>query len=367
VAGGGRIPAAVFDRYERLFSRFGLAGLDWGDISRVLGSLEVVTDWSGWHRRWSELGHEYAERAVTAFAAHHVETGRMCTRKAAACHHFAEFMLFDHPAAKHESRLLVTEVFERGRPHLREQVHPITVPYAGFDLPGYLMTPQGNGPWPCVVLVNGLDSAKEVELHAFARAFLARGLAAVVFDGPGQGAYIGEVPPVVDFENVVAAVLAHTTGRPEVDADRVAIFGVSFGGYLATRAAALVPGFRACVNLSGGFDLDHFAGIPERVRHNFRFVFRQPDDEAMRDFASKWLTLRAVPPLRTPLLLVHGDLDTTFPLPSAERIMDWAVGPAQLIRYTGESHIPSNFYPHFIPELADWLSEHLIGPPVVSR
>ncbi|GAA3827731.1 hypothetical protein GCM10022403_071150 [Streptomyces coacervatus] len=359
---GNGISAATFENCELFFSRLGLASLDWGDITMVLKDLRKEStheDWTDWHRRWSALGVHYEQRASEALAAGHLETFRTANRKAAACHHYAEFFYFADARTKTDSRDRVTEIFERGIPHLRETVTPLDVTCDGLAVPGYLMRPPGEGPWPTVVLVNGLDSAKEVELYAFAREFIARGMAAVVFDGPGQGVHIGRTPMAVDFESVVAAVLAEAVRREEVDADRVGIFGVSFGGYLAARAAAQVPGFKACVNLSGGYDFDNYRDVNVMVREDFRFVFDQADDDAMEELARTSLNLRDVPPLTIPLLAIHGELDTIIPIESCERMLEWAAGETELIRYPGERHVATNYFGDFIPRFCDWMYDHL--------
>ncbi|MGH4025964.1 MAG: alpha/beta fold hydrolase [Pseudonocardiaceae bacterium] len=356
------ISPETFVNCELFFSRLGLASLDWGDITMVLKDLKKEStheDWADWHRRWSGLGEHYEQRAAHAFAAGFHETGRFTIRRAAACHHFAEFFYFDDPAAKDASRVRVTEVFERGIPYLHEVVQPLSIQHDGLDLPGYLITPPGEGPWPCVVLVNGLDSAKEVELYAFAREFLARGMCAVVFDGPGQGLLTGRTPMVADFERVVGAVLEVARRQPAVDPVRIGIFGVSFGGYLAARSAATVPGIRACVNLSGGFDHDNYRQINTMVRTDFRFVFDAADDDAMEQICRESLHLRDTPRLQVPLLAIHGELDSIIPMESCERMLDWAAGEKELIRYPGERHVATNYFGDFIPRFCDWMAQRL--------
>lgn len=356
------ISATTFENCELFFSRLGLATLDWGDITMVLKDLKKKStheDWEDWHRRWSAQGSHYEQRAEVAFAAGLFETGRFTIRRAAACHHFAEFFYFDEPDLKIASRARVTEVFERGIPYLQEVVQPLTIPFEGQDLPGYLITPQGEGPWPCVVLINGLDSAKEVELYAFARDFLARGMCAVVFDGPGQGELLGKTPMVVDFEQVVAAVVDLARLQPSVDAERIGLFGVSFGGYLAARAAATIPGIRACVNLSGGFDHDNYRDINSMVRTDFRFVFDVADDDAMERICRESLHLRGIPSLQVPLLAIHGELDSIIPLESCQRMLDWAASETELILYPGERHVATNYFGDFIPRFCDWMAQRL--------
>ena len=356
------ISPETFETCELFFSRLFLGGLDWGDVTIVLKDLHkksTHTDWADWHRRWSALGVHHEQRGAESLGAGLIETARVSYRKAAACHHYAEFFYFDDIPAKHASRDRVTALFEHVMPYLPEVVRPLHGRCGGADIPGYLMTPRGAGPWPGVLLVNGLDSAKEVEMYAFAREFIARGMAVVVFDGPGQGVQTGRVPMVVDFERVVAAVLAEAVAQPEVDGSWMGIFGVSFGGYLAARAAACVPGFRACINLSGGFDHDSFASINSMVREDFRLVFGISDDAAMNLLARTSLNLRDMPPLRVPLLAIHGELDSIIPIESCERMLDWAAGEAELIRYPGERHVATNYFGDFIPRFCDWMAVRL--------
>lgn len=356
------VSATTFATCELFISRLGLGGLDWGDVVMVLRDLKKKNtheDWADWHRRWFALGRHYEERAVQAFTSGRLETGRFAIRRAVACYHFAEFFYFDAPEVKNATRARVTAAFEYGRPYLREHVRALSFRYRGMLLPGYFMAPAATGRWPCVILVNGLDSAKEVELYAFARAFLARGMSAVVFDGPGQGVLAGHVPMVVDFENVVAAVLEEVARQPDVDAGRLGLFGVSFGGYLAPRAAALNPAIRACISLSGGFDHDGYQDLNVSVRKDFRFVFGVPDDEAMDELCRTSLNLRAVPGLRVPLLSVHPEQDKVIPFESCLRLMDWAAGEKELLRYPGQRHVAPERFSDYIPRFSDWMAERL--------
>jgi dienelactone hydrolase/ribosome-associated toxin RatA of RatAB toxin-antitoxin module len=290
LASTSKVSPTTYEVCELFFSRLGLCGLDWGDISMVAKDLKKDStheDWDDWHRRWSALGRDYERRAEQAFDDGRVETGRLAIGRAAASYHFAEFFYFDEPELKNATRAKVTAAFERGLPYRRYATRPLRIPYQDLQLPGYLMTPAGEGPWPCVILINGLDSAKEVELQAFAEAFLARGMAAVVFDGPGQGELCGHTPMVLDFENVVAEVLRTLGELSEVDSERIGMAGVSFGGYLAPRAAASLPQVRACVSLSGGFDHDSYEDLNVMVQKDFKFVFGVDSDEEMAELSRK--------------------------------------------------------------------------------
>jgi pimeloyl-ACP methyl ester carboxylesterase len=102
-----------------------------------------------------------------------------------------------------------------------------------------------------------------------------RGYTCIVFDGPGQGAARIEHGLVFrpDWEAVVGPVVDYALTRPEVDPARVALMGISFGGYLAPRAASGEPRLAACIADPGEFSL-----FEEFKRRLPPFVARQLPD-----------------------------------------------------------------------------------------
>ena len=75
----------------------------------------------------------------------------------------------------------------------------------------------------------GLDSTKE-ETDAYEAPFLARGIATLVFEGPGQGEAQYDFPIRGDYEVPVKAVLDYIGTRRDLDAARIGMWGVSLGG-----------------------------------------------------------------------------------------------------------------------------------------
>ena len=84
-------------------------------------------------------------------------------------------------------------------------------------------------------MVPGLDSTKE-ELQATAEYYLARGLATIAIDGPGQGESEYELPIEPAYEKVATAAVDFLKARSDIDSDRIGLFGVSLGGYYAASA-----------------------------------------------------------------------------------------------------------------------------------
>jgi hypothetical protein len=133
----------------------------------------------------------------------------------------------------------------------------VSFPYEGGSLRGYVFAAPGAGRKSALILTGGYDStAEEVFLYS-GPAALARGYTIVSYDGPGQGGALAEngLRFRPDWEAVVAAVVAPLVARSDIDPDRIAINGLSFGGYLAPRAASGVAEIAACVADPGQYSL----------------------------------------------------------------------------------------------------------------
>ena len=97
-------------------------------------------------------------------------------------------------------------------------------------------------PRPTLIAHGGFDSTLE-ELYTSAVApAIERGYNCLTFEGPGQGGVIRKqkIPFRPDWEKVVTPVVdyALTNRAKEIDPNRIALMGISMGGYLAARAAS---------------------------------------------------------------------------------------------------------------------------------
>ena len=113
--------------------------------------------------------------------------------------------------------------------------------------------PEAAAPLPVAVILPGLDACKE-ELHAWSDAFLARGLATLTLDGPGQGESAFALPIRTDWGKVIGAVIDGLKTRSDVDADAVGVVGQSLGAFYAPLAASQEPRIKACIANCGPYD-----------------------------------------------------------------------------------------------------------------
>jgi len=138
---------------------------------------------------------------------------------------------------------------------------------------------------PAVAMAHGFGAVKEMYLEPFGRRFAAAGIAALVFDYRGFGGSGGEprqrVLPHDQMEDYRNA-LTWLSLQPEIDADRLGVWGTSFSGGHVIQVGAHDPRVKAVVSQAGAMDLyqitraaagpDQFTRlqqmtVQERIRH----------------------------------------------------------------------------------------------------
>jgi dienelactone hydrolase len=101
--------------------------------------------------------------------------------------------------------------------------------------------PEGDGPFPAVVLCLGLGAVKEMRLDNFSSAFAEAGIAALAFTYRHFGDSGGEPRQLLDFSKQredIASAVDFVRTFDGVDPDRVALFGTSMGGGHVISVAA---------------------------------------------------------------------------------------------------------------------------------
>jgi dipeptidyl aminopeptidase/acylaminoacyl peptidase len=315
-ASGGRDPR-VEAAVAHWAHRFVANGVPLSDFQEVTAQIDRWEDWcAAWSRR-AEVHEALGEEALAG--GHHLSAGDHLTR-AAVCYHFAKYLFVQAPDEMREVHQRAVDCRHRALPHLRPPGERVEIPYEGTAMPGILRRPARVQHPPVVVMVMGLDSAKE-EMDTNERPFLDRGIATLTIDGPGQGELEYDLPIRGDWEVPIAVVLDWIEAQAALDADRVAVWGVSLGGYYAPRAAAVERRLRACIALAGPYNFgEAWEGLPELTREAFRVRSHlQTEAEARRHAHS--LSLEGMAERITrPLLVVFGRQDRLLPPAGAERL-----------------------------------------------
>ncbi|HEU0043511.1 alpha/beta hydrolase family protein [Sphingomonas sp.] len=219
----------------------------------------------------------------------------------------------------------------------------VDIPYEGSSFPAlFVRAPAtADGPAPCVVSCNGLDSMKEqIFGNGLAQAFARRDISTLLVDQPGTGEALRlrELVGTHEAERWATPAFDYVAGRADVDPARIGMFGLSLGGYYAPRAAAMEPRFALCAVQGANHDWGEMQKrrrmregenpVPHYWDH-VMWVFGKPDLDTFMDWAPAMSLDGVVERIKVPFLVTHGENDRQIPVEYAHRSYDQAVNSAE--------------------------------------
>jgi dipeptidyl aminopeptidase/acylaminoacyl peptidase len=274
---------------------------------------------------------------------------------------------------------------EIGGLHPDSFITPSVIRFRSFDsreIPADYYRPRGQGPFATVIYVHGGPEAQSrPSFNPFFQYLAAQRNVAVIAPNlrgsTGYGlAYMGldDATKRMDVIADVGALLDWITAAPELAEDRVAIVGVSYGGFV-TLASLIAHGDRlvAGANIVGVADIEGFLLNTGEYRRDLRR--REYGDE--RDRATvEWM--REVSPLRRaaaitqPLFIAHGVNDPRVPVGIAEQLgatVREAGGEVWMLLAQREGHTvqETGTQGELLRRLATFLERFLLAPPRPAR
>jgi hypothetical protein len=277
----------------------------------------------------------------------------------------------------------------------RHEVTDVEIDADGTALRGWLYRPASpagaHRRVPLVIMAHGCTAVKEMYLDRFAEVFADAGLGVLAFDHRNLGASGGEPRQEVDPWRSMRdyrAVVTWARHRDDVDPDRIALWGMSFGGGLVIVAGALDRRVRCVVSMVPVLHPPPLDGVgPELQALYVRdregrgrgappmtvpvttpdparlALLRQPDawafGEHARARAPSWqnaITLRSLELFNewdpasyvarlapTPLMMLVAEEDSVMPLAASLDVFARAGEPRALVRLEGghfESYDP---------------------------
>ena len=244
-------------------------------------------------------------------------------------------------------------------PALGLTVERVDIPVAGGDAArGYLIVPPGAGPHPVVLTTNGLEGTVQ-ELAIPQLRYRDSGMAIFVMEMPGSYAYTDPMSP--DSEAVYHRVIDHLAADERLDAGRIAMVGVSFGGYWTARLAATDDRL-ACAIACGAPTHRSFhggaLGTPQIILHALaKTVGAAHPIDLMSKL--KALSIRdRYADITIPLLVINGDRDTLMSTQDSSDLAR-AAANATLLLYPDDDHCAMGHYRQWLDYSQRWLVEHL--------
>ena len=229
-----------------------------GDASAIRDAIDALAsdDPEHWAQVWSaaaapfEQSARERERAGDAAGAHDAYLN------AYGLLHAGRFPAPLHPAKWNCYRRSVAN-FRAAGVYFSPPLEVVVLPFAGRPDEGtaitfYVRRRAHANKTPVVIRWGGVDTWKE-ERNDYNEALLNAGFATINIDMPG----VGESPVLgsVDAERQYVPLFDWIRTQPDLDADRVVVIGMSYGGYWATKLAHTFPErIAAAVNWGGGID-----------------------------------------------------------------------------------------------------------------
>lgn len=198
-------------------------------------------------------------------------------------------------------------------------------------IPAYVYRPSGPGPHPVVVQIHGGPESQARPGFSSTHQFWVNelGFAVVVPNvrgSTGYGRSFQQLDDGVLREDAVrdiGALLDWIAAQPDLDAERVATFGGSYGGYMVLAAHMhFADRLRAGVNVVG---ISNFVTFLENTedyrRHLRRQEYGDERDPILRAHLERISPLNNVHRITRPLLIVHGANDPRVPRSEAEQLL----------------------------------------------
>lgn len=339
-----------------IFPRANSNGLLTAEIQQIVARL---TSMSGWYQSWAKDASARAELGRDALRQSRKITAREALLQATYLYFYGQlYAKFGHPE-KREGSLRMIECYSQAGALLEPPAERVEIPFRETILPGYLRIPGGPEKKPGLIMLGGADTVKE-ECHHWSEHFLARGVATLAVDGPGQGESHATLPMSADYEKAVSTIREWLSNRPAIDRRRIGVWGCSTGGYLAARCLAFDPQLSLGVSVGGFYDARLFPDWPPPTQEAFQRLFWLENLSQTVQYVQKNVTLKPLMRrIERPFLIVHGVRDHLVPKAEIQEMVDEAPDKAELWAYEDGTHSVWNKLDLAAPRTADWVAEHL--------
>ena len=244
------------------------------------------------------------------------------------------------------------------------------------QIPAWVYKPAGEGPFPVVVSIHGgPEGQSRPTFSSTYQMWLEKlGVAVVIPNVRGSSGYgktylsLDNGVKREDSVRDIGSLLDWIGTRPDLDADRVAVFGGSYGGYMVLATSFHYSDrLKAAVDIVGISNFVTFLENTQDYRRDLRRVeYGDERDPAMRAHLESIAPIRHVERMRHPMLIVQGQNDPRVPVTESEQMVEALRDAGQAVWYMNamnEGHGYRKKENRDIYQQATvlFLREHLVG------
>jgi hypothetical protein len=304
--------------------QYPLIGLDAGDVTEAFQNIHTA-DKDEWAAGFMKVADRYFNEAKSLEKSDPAKANADYVR-AWRLYSFGRWPIPASPGKQKSYEKALQAFLDHAR-FFDPPLEIVRIPFDGKEIIGYLRLPKNaKGPVPLVIAVNGLDSRKEDLTESFS-AILPFGIGYLAVDGPGTGQNPIKVSETAD--RMLSKVIDYAQSRPEVDKNRIALHGVSWGAYWATKMAIVERDrLRGCSAQSPPVDMFFQKDfIMNKLLGNREYLFDQVPAlmnildnvhtlEQMGEFMPKLSLVKEglLDKPMAPMLVIAGVLDTQVPI-----------------------------------------------------
>jgi pimeloyl-ACP methyl ester carboxylesterase len=310
-----------------------------GRLPRSVRSHDMISKHVGLQARRIEA------LAQAEAAAGHPETALDFYFQATVLYAGAQHIIFQNNDEKRYLYAGVRRCYDQVIALAPYRIEHIDIPWNGTLVSGNLHLCPNKTSAPLVFYIPGCDTLKEAWPHPFFNAAHQRGMHVFSFDGPGQAeSNLRGIRLTSDnYEAAASTALDYLVQRPEIDTERIGVYGISLGSFWGLRFAARDRRIRAIAAPASTYCEKYILMDLESPRWKQLFTYlTQSSTEAELDAVLSAMTLDGyMGKIACPVLLAAGEYDPRSPIDEVYRMFDQLTAPAELWVFADQHHMPS--------------------------
>lgn len=340
------------------------------DLKRIISRTRSLRSMP---KAWRMVAKQQEKYAVEAEERGHLVTAREMYHRAALYYGKAQLYFHQDTTRKKEMHADMVRCYKKVCEYSSYRMKRVEIPFQDKKIYGVLHLPKTDKPVPTVLLVPGMDMIKEDYPNPNDNQFLKRGLAVMSIDGPGQGEtrVNGLAVTLENYQQAGRAAIDYLVGIPEVDSERIGVFGISMGSYWGPLITAHDERVKACVAILGCYlDKDRiFNSAQPGFRKNYMFMSGIYDDIKFDKMSQEMNLAKVADRIKAPILLACGECDELSPPEEVKSFYDMLDCPKEMWIFEDEFHPCGGVAPELYPWALDWLKDSLVkgGDPNLRK